>query len=157
MVSEHSKDCPDVISYPPIVYFGWFAFGLFLNWLIPLQSYECESTHIAGGILGFMGTALGLWGVYAFHRAGTNVRPNRPVTALVTDGPFRYSRNPLYVAMTVIYLGMTLSTGSWWPLAALLPVLVTVHWRIVLREEQFLEGKFGETYRAYRTRVRRWV
>ena len=157
MISERSKDCPDVIAYPPIIYFGWFGVGLVLDWLVPLHSYACESSHIAGGILGFIGTVIGLWGVHAFHRAGTNVRPNRPVTALVTDGPFRFSRNPLYVAMTVIYLGMTLSTGSWWPLAALLPTLAMVHWRIVLREEQFLEAKFGEAYRDYKTRVRRWV
>ncbi|HEX3624584.1 MAG TPA: isoprenylcysteine carboxylmethyltransferase family protein [Verrucomicrobiae bacterium] len=157
MISERSKDCPDVISCPPMLYFGWFGVGLALEWLVPLQSYACESTHIAGGILGFMGTALGLWGVHTFHRAGTYVRPNRPVTALVTNGPFRYSRNPLYVAMTVIYLGMTLSTGSWWPLAALLPALAMVHWRIILREEQFLENRFGESYRSYKTRVRRWV
>ena len=140
-----------------MVYFGAFGAAAFLNWLLPLRSYACESSHIAGGILGFTGSALGLWGVRAFHRAGTNVSPSRPTTALVTDGPFRYSRNPLYVAMTVIYLGMTLALGSWWPLAMLIPVLAMVHWRIVLREEQYLENRFGDNYRAYKVRVRRWV
>ncbi len=157
MISERSKDSPEVISYPPVVYFSAFGVGALLNWLVPLRSYACESSHIAGGIMGLIGTALGLWGVYAFHRAGTAVRPRRPVTALVTDGPFRYSRNPLYVGMTIIYLGMTLSLGSWWPLATLIPALAMVHWRIVLREEQFLENRFGENYRAYKANVRRWI
>jgi protein-S-isoprenylcysteine O-methyltransferase Ste14 len=157
MISERSKDSPEVISYPPAVYAGAFGLGALLNWLVPLRSYVCESSHIAGWIMGFLGTMLGLWGVHAFHRAGTAVRPRRPVTALVTNGPFRYSRNPLYVGMTIIYLGMTLQLGSWWPLATLIPALAMVHWRIVLREEQFLENRFGENYRAYKAHVRRWI
>ena len=157
MIATGSKATPNVISFPPVVYFSAFGVGAFLNWLVPLHSFACESSHIAGGILGFLGSALGLWGVYAFHRAGTPVRPRRPVIALVTDGPFRYSRNPLYVAMTVIYLGMTLALGSWWPLATLIPALALVHWRIVLREEQYLENRFGENYLAYKAHVRRWV
>jgi len=91
------------------------------------------------------------------HRAGTNVRPDRPATALVTGGPFRFSRNPLYVSLIALYLGITLLFDALWPLILLIPVLAFVHWGIVLREERYLELKFGDAYRDYKTRVRRWI
>ncbi|HEY1789266.1 MAG TPA: methyltransferase, partial [Verrucomicrobiae bacterium] len=68
-----------------------------------------------------------------------------------------YTRNPLYIGLTTIYVGIALSTGVIWFLVTLAPVLVMVNWKIVRREEQFLEGKFGDDYRVYKTRVRRWV
>lgn len=112
---------------------------------------------ILGGILGIAGIVLGLWGVHAMHRAGTSVRPELPVMALVTDGPFRYTRNPLYTALTIIYLGVALSTGVLWLCFTLAPALVVVHWKIVRREEQYLQAKFGERYYSYKARVRRWL
>lgn len=157
MNSELTKDSPDVISCPPIVFLGGLGLGLILDWLFPSQKLLSQTWQDAGGILGATGTFIGFWGVYAFHRAGTNVRPDRPVTALVTSGPFRYSRNPLYIALTVIYLGITLTSGSLWPLLTLTPVLAVVHWKIVLREEQYLESRFGDDYRAYKAQVHRWI
>jgi len=91
------------------------------------------------------------------HRAGTNVRPDRPATALVTGGPFRFSRNPLYLSLITLYVGITLLFDALWPLILLVPVLAFVHWGIVKREEHYLELKFGDAYRDYKTRVRRWI
>jgi protein-S-isoprenylcysteine O-methyltransferase Ste14 len=155
MIAENSRSSPCVIACPPLVFLAALVVGCLLNWLHPLQLPL--PLHIAGGILILAGDVFGLWGVHAFHRAGTAVRPDRPVTALVTDGPFQYTRNPLYMALTTIYIGITLSTGVLWFLVTLVPVLVVMHWKIVRREEQFLEAKFGEVYRDYKTRVRRWV
>ncbi len=157
MIAEHSKDSPNVMSCPPLVFLGALGLGLLLNWLMPVWSFSSEGMQVAGGMLGLAGTLLGFWGVYALRRAGTAVRPDQPVTALVTRGPFRYSRNPLYIALTTIYVGITVTLGAWWPVATLVPALAVVHWRIVRREEQFLETRFGDEYRAYRARVRRWV
>jgi protein-S-isoprenylcysteine O-methyltransferase Ste14 len=140
-----------------MVFIVALGLGMFLNWLIPSSWFSSGCLRITGALMGFIGTSLCSWGVYALHRAGTNVRPDRPVNALVTAGPFRYSRNPLYVGMTVIYVGICLSTGALWPLATLVPALVVVHWRIVLREEQYLESRFGDSYRAYKARVHRWI
>jgi protein-S-isoprenylcysteine O-methyltransferase Ste14 len=131
--------------------------GLLLNWFVPLPPFSTVPLKVAGGILGLVGTVLGLWGIHTFHHAGTNVRPDRPVNALVTGGPFRYSRNPFYLAMTVIYLGIALYVGCFWPLVTLIPALIMVHWRIVRREEAFLENRFGDNYRAYKARVHRWI
>ena len=158
MIAEQLRDAPDsprVVAYPPLVFLAALAIGWFLNWLMPLRLPS--SLPIAGGILALSGIALGLWGVRALHRAGTAVRPDRPVTALVTNGPYQYTRNPLYIGLTTIYFSIALSTGVMWLLVTLIPVLAMVNWKIVRREEQFLEGKFGETYRVYKARVRRWV
>jgi protein-S-isoprenylcysteine O-methyltransferase Ste14 len=90
-------------------------------------------------------------------RAGTNIRPDQPTLAIVSDGPFRYTRNPLYIAITGLYLSVTLLVDALWPLLLLVPVLAVLQWGIVAREEKYLEAKFGEPYRAYKSRVRRWV
>lgn len=131
--------------------------GWFLNWLHPLPSFSGKPLEATGALMGLAGTSLALWGVYELHRAGTAVRPGNPVTALVTWGPYRYTRNPLYVAVTIIYLGIVSSSGLVWLLATLAPALAIVHWKIVLYEEQFLEGRFGDSYRAYKAQVRRWI
>ena len=158
MIAEHSRSSPCVIAYPPLVFIAALGIGWFLNWLIPLLlPSPLYAVRIAGGILILAGSALGFWGVHALHRAGTAVRPNRPVSSLVTDGPYRYTRNPLYIGLTADYLGITLSTGVLWLLVTLVPGLAVMHWIIVRREEQFLEAKFGDAYRDYKARVRRWI
>jgi protein-S-isoprenylcysteine O-methyltransferase Ste14 len=91
------------------------------------------------------------------RRAGTNVRPSEPALAIVTDGPFRFTRNPLYLALTACYIGITLLANAAWPLVVLPFALVVTHYGIVRREERYLEAKFGTTYVAYMTRVRRWL
>ena len=97
------------------------------------------------------------WAAIIMWRAGTPLRPSLPVSKLVTNGPFRFTRNPLYLSMTVLYTGITLQVDDLWPLLTLLPALAIVHWKIILREEKYLEAKFGDEYRAYKARVRRWI
>jgi len=89
--------------------------------------------------------------------AGTNVNPSRPTTAIVECGPFGFSRNPLYLALTLLYFGLTLAFNTWWGIVLLVPVLIIMHRGVVLREERYLEQKFGETYRQYRSKVRRYL
>jgi len=101
--------------------------------------------------------AIGLWGRKTMHRAGTNISPLKPSINLVNTGPYRFSRNPLYVAVTLLYLGLTFLCNSWWGVALLFPVLVVLHFGVVRREERYLERKFGEEYLAYRSQVRRYL
>jgi protein-S-isoprenylcysteine O-methyltransferase Ste14 len=90
------------------------------------------------------------------RRAGTNVLPSQPTLSIVTDGPFRFTRNPLYVAGSLLYLGLTLIFNSVWPLVLFVPMLVVLDRGVIRREERYLEGKFGDVYLAYKARVRRW-
>jgi protein-S-isoprenylcysteine O-methyltransferase Ste14 len=100
---------------------------------------------------------LAKWGETVMRRAGTNIKPSQPTTAIVQTGPFRFSRNPLYISLTLFYLGVCLMFNALWPLLLLPPLLVVVQRGIIYREERYLEAKFGEEYRDYRRRVRRWL
>ena len=93
----------------------------------------------------------------AMTRAGTNIFPTQPALALVRDGPFRRTRNPLYIAAAGVYLGIAFWVDGLAPFVLFPLVLVGLHWAIVLPEERYLEGKFADEYRTYRAQVRRWL
>ncbi len=96
-------------------------------------------------------------GIRQQRRAGTNIETHRPTETIVTDGPYRYSRNPLYIGLMSLYSGAAVMGDSLWVLGLLAPLLVVMHFGVILREEAYLERKFGDVYRAYRARVRRWL
>jgi protein-S-isoprenylcysteine O-methyltransferase Ste14 len=131
--------------------------GLVLHWLIRVQPLPLTLSRVLAAALCVASVVLGIWGRVTMYRAGTNMRPDKPATALVTGGPFRFSRNPLYLSLTALYVGITLLFDALWPLVTLVPMLAVLHWGVILREERYLEAKFGDAYRAYKTRVRRWI
>jgi len=118
-----------------------------------LPSQAATPLGIALAVLGLVGIA----GVAAFQRAGTSPNPWQPTSRLVSSGIYRLSRNPMYIGFTLWYLGSTCWLNSLWPLLLLPVVLLFVHYGVVLREERYLERKFGEEYREYEGRVRRWL
>ncbi len=101
--------------------------------------------------------ALAIWGDRTMKVAGTNVRPDRPALAVVEGGPFAFVRNPLYVSLILLYLGIGVALGSPAFLVVLVPFALVLHFGVVLREERYLEAKFGDVYRRYKARVRRWL
>lgn len=104
-----------------------------------------------------LGVAVALAAVRALRAARTTLQPWESTTTLVTSGPFRFSRNPIYVSYTLVYLGVTFSVNSVWPLV-LLPLVIGLMVRMVIgREERYLEARFGDAYRDFRGRVRRWL
>ena len=111
-----------------------------------------------GSLIIAMGIAIGLASVYSFRKARTTVLPaGRPTTAIVESGPYRFTRNPMYVAMALAYFGLSLLLNSVWPLLLLPFVLVLVDLSVIRREERYLVAKFREPYREYCMRVRRWL
>jgi protein-S-isoprenylcysteine O-methyltransferase Ste14 len=152
-----SSDSPGVLVFPPVLFLGTLAAGLVLHWLRPLPLLPSLVARLLGAAVLVLSWILARSAERAMRHAGTNIRPDQPTVALVTDGPFRRTRNPLYLAAIGFYLAVTLLVNAVWPLV-LLPVLVAVlHWGVVRREERYLEEKFGEDYRDYRRRVRRWI
>lgn len=153
----HNPDTPDVIVFPPVLLGGTMILGALINWLWPLPLFPTSMARILGAALIVMGAAVGFAAVHALRRAGTNVRPDQPTLSVVTDGPYRWSRNPIYLAGLVVYLGVTALINGPAPVLLLFPMFALLRWGIVLREESYLSHKFGDAYGRYQGRVRRWL
>ncbi len=110
-----------------------------------------------GGVLAVGAIALAIWGRRTMKAAGTNVDPSLPALAIVSGGPFAFTRNPLYLALIVLFtaIGLALADPSF--LVFLLPLTLVLQFGVVLREERYLDAKFGDVYRGYKARVRRWI
>jgi protein-S-isoprenylcysteine O-methyltransferase Ste14 len=151
-----TADNAGVIARPPLLYAAALVIVLALRWFWPMPMLGRAVALWAGVSLIVLGLAIAIAGRRALQAAATNVDPMRPTTAIVTSGPYRFSRNPLYVALTLLYLGLTLVFNTLWGLVVLIPLVITMHCGVVLREERYLEGKFGDVYRQYRSKVRRY-
>jgi protein-S-isoprenylcysteine O-methyltransferase Ste14 len=151
-------DNPGVIVRPPILYLGALIALVVLRWVWPAPILASASLALNAGIaLGVVALALGLWAVVTMRSAGTNVDPNKESTAIVTAGPFRYTRNPIYVGFDLLFIGFTLALNSWWGAVLLVPLLVVMHVGVIRREERYLEQKFGGDYLRYKYDVARYV
>jgi len=150
-------DHPDVFARPPLVYLGAIAAVFILRHFLPLPLLAGAGTLWPCAVLAVLGVLLAIRGRKALQQANTNVDPMLPTLAITSDGPYRYSRNPLYVSLTLMYLGITLAGNTWWCMVVLVPLLGALHFGIVLREERYLQQKFGDQYLSYRQRVRRYV
>lgn len=150
-------DNPGVIAPPPLIYGAALLLALLFHRLQPMPIVGRTSALWPGILLAALGVALAIWGRHALVSAGTNVNPYRPSTAIVDSGPYRFTRNPLYVSLTIMYVGLTLAFDTWWGFILLVPVLIVMHLGVIRREERYLEEKFGESYRRYRARVRRYL
>ncbi len=142
---------------PPVVYFVPFTVMWALHWRQRWTIPGGVALTVAGLTLVIIGLALSVWTVWAFARAHTTVIPWEHVSAMVTTGPFRISRNPIYLSDAIAYLGGTLILHSWWPLLVLPGILWVIRRRVIDREELYLTGRFGDAYRQYQLRVRRWI
>jgi protein-S-isoprenylcysteine O-methyltransferase Ste14 len=123
---------------------------------IELPPTQRHIVRIAGFVLLSVGVALAGWSLTIFRRQRTTTIPGEQSRTLVTWGPYRFSRNPMYVSLTIAYLGEAGLFGQVWPLVLLAATLVYVNWTVVPVEEARLQETFGATYEEYRTRVRRW-
>jgi protein-S-isoprenylcysteine O-methyltransferase Ste14 len=154
-----SADVAGVIAPPPLIYVGFLALGALLEalWPLPFPALSAAARYGLGGACALLGVGLAVTGARRFSAAGTNIPPTLPTTTLVVDGPYRWTRNPLYLAMALIYIGIAIAAGSLWTLGLLVPLLVVINQGVISREEHYLERKFGEPFRAYKARVRRWL
>lgn len=151
------RDRPNVVALPPLIYLGFLVLGILADFVWPTSIASLPVRLVVGGLLFAVGLVLAASAVRRFARAGTAVEVYRPATALVSEGPYRFSRNPIYLGMTLGYAGLAVIANSLWALALLLPVLAVIRYGVIAREEEYLERKFGENYRRYKSAVRRWV
>jgi protein-S-isoprenylcysteine O-methyltransferase Ste14 len=156
----HHNTAPDtahVLILPPLLYGAAFLIGLLLHWGFPVHILPSTLARGIGVVCVLVSLPLALATFRALSRAHTPVDPMKPTTTLVTGGPFRYSRNPIYVALTLLYLGVAFLVNAWWILLLVVPVLLVIRYGVIAREEAYLTRKFGDVYRQYTTQVRRWL
>lgn len=150
-------DNPGVIAFPPALFAGTLAIGLLLHFVFPI-TFLPRLVAIASGVIVLAGAALIASSAFgAMRRAQTAVNPSQPTTVIVSEGAFSFSRNPIYLSLTLLYIGIALLLNALWALLLLLPLLVVVQNGVIKREEDYLERKFGDDYLRYKTSVRRWV
>lgn len=157
MVSKESIDNPEVIAFPPALYGGTLALGLLLSFMFPINFLPRPLAFTLGASLIICAGLIVVSAFRAMSLARTAVDPSQPTTAIVSDGAFGFTRNPIYLALTLLYVGIALLFNALWALLLLLPLMVVMQRGVVEREERYLERKFGEEYRRYKARVRRWV
>jgi protein-S-isoprenylcysteine O-methyltransferase Ste14 len=156
-VTDTPKDTAGVVAPPPLLFAGFLAAGFVLDALWPTTVFGHPWRYGIGGVLVVLGVLLMIAGVTRFNRAGTNVPTYRPTTALVTDGPYRYSRNPLYISLFLLYAGIGVVADNLWILALGVLLFLIMRYGVVAREERYLERKFGKAYLDYKASVRRWL
>lgn len=153
----NKPDIAGVIAPPPLIYLsGWLA-GWLLNKLYPLTFLPTALTWPVGGLLMVCGVLCAGFAFRAMRRASTPVDPYRPTTAIVMEGPYRFTRNPLYLALILFYVALAAIVNSAWPLLWLPLMLLVIQRGVIAREERYLEQKFGEPYLRYKSKVRRWL
>ncbi len=130
--------------------------GIFLDRWVPIGGLPSGPARLLGTLC-LVGFSVAVFALVAFHRADTRPEPWKPTTALVTSGPYRFTRNPMYLGFTLLYLGLALWFGGYWTLMLLPPVLVVMIHGVIRREEAYLSRLFGTEYDDYRQRVRRWL
>ena len=152
-----TSETPGVGVPPPLYYVAGLLIGLGLELAFPIDGPPTW-VRIAVAALGVAASVyLDLGAMGRFARAGTNVIPFKPTSALVTDGPYRITRNPMYVGMACLYVAIAAATGLIWALVLLPLVLLAVDRLVIAKEEPYLERLFGEPYLDYKRRVRRWL
>ncbi len=156
-MTDDTSDSAGVITIPPIIYLIGLLVGLLIDSFYPI-GFLPESVSVWFGVLLILvAIPIALFAVAALKRVETPIDVRKPTTAIVTDGIYRLSRNPMYVSLAVLYSGIACWVNSLWVLSLVVPVLIVVDQGVIRREERYLERKFGDEYLRYKSEVRRWI
>jgi len=152
-------DRPSIIFPPPLIFFALLGIGFLMDYLVPLKLYSglWLARIIGGGILFLISGSLALAAFWVLLNNKTPFDPSKPTVVIVQDGPFRISRNPMYLSLLILLLGVAVLSGSIWMFLAIPPLFIIFDIGVVQPEEDSLEQKFGEEYLAYKSKVRRWL
>ena len=156
-MSPSRGDRPDVVIFPPLLFAICFVLGVVFHVVCPYRFGLSLWTRGAGAALGLAALSVTLWGKRVMEAAGTNVRPDLPALAIVSNGPFAYTRNPLYLGVLAMFAGVGIALDAPAFLTVLVPLYVVLRFGVVSREERYLAAKFGDAYRDYTSHVRRWI
>ncbi len=153
-----SSDHANVVARPPVLWVLLVAAGIGLDLLVPLPFMPAgfPAAWVGGGVW-LAGFALAALAIRQFRRAGTEVQTHTPTAVIVDTRVFAFSRNPIYLGAHIGTVGVAIALDSLWILSTLVPFYLIIRYGVVAREEAYLERKFGDSYLAYKARVRRWL
>ena len=155
---ETSSDNPGVIAFPPLIW----ALGAVISVLVHFFVIQVPMMNsyriclICGIVLVILAPTLALSALVTFKKAGTNVNPSEPALTIVRGGPFRFTRNPMYLALCLLQVALGFFLNDWITLLFVVPLALILHYGVILREERYLTAKFGEPYLQLKRDVRRW-
>jgi len=154
---QGKKDNAGVIAPPPLIFLAFVILGLGIHRFFPMSLVSDEISGVFGPIFVILPITTFILAVRQFSTARTSVKTHEPTSAIITSGPYRFSRNPIYLAMVLQHFGIALWVNTLWLLATLVLVIPVITVGVILREERYLEPKFGDTYLEYKKRTRRWL
>jgi protein-S-isoprenylcysteine O-methyltransferase Ste14 len=157
MNTNPPPDHPNVIGFPPLLALSSAVASSAFAYFIPMPIAENMGARLVSGALALAAGALATWAARTMRSAGTNIDPGEPALTIVRGGPFRFTRNPMYLALCLLHAALGFLLNNWLPVAATAVLWAVLHFGVVLREERYLEAKFGETYLTLRRSVRRWI
>lgn len=157
MNSTDRSDHPDVIALPPLIFLGCAVAGGLLHFIFPIRVMRYSVSLSLGIVLAVVSASLAIWAARVMTAAGTNIRPDRPALTIVRSGPYRFTRNPMYLSLCLLQLALGFVLDGWIPLLSTIPLMLILHFGVIPREESYLEAKFGEQYLALKREVRRWI
>jgi len=148
---------PSPRFYPPVLLLIAVVLMVVLHYVLPVARWLAWPWRALGALPIAMALLVGFWGAVQFRRHDTTIIPFEQSTALIAEGPYRYSRNPLYISMTLILVGLWILLGSLSPVVVVPLFVWWISSRFIANEERHLEAQFGRTYLEYKTKVRRWL
>ena len=154
------KDSPRVVIFPPLAVAIALVVGIALQWLYPLRFMQPRgfgNPPVIGTVLIVVAFVIAIWSIRSFRAAGTNINPAKPALVIVKSGPYRFSRNPMYLTLLLAQAGIGLAFSIEWVLVITPALWAVLHFGVVLREEVYLEAKFGDDFGALKSRTRRWI
>ena len=154
---KKSNNSPGIKVPPPLFYLVGFLFAYAINRFYPIPMCGYPLSVILALLFLIPSAVIGLWSLLEFWHAKTNLRPYKPSSFLVVIGPYRITRNPMYLSLTLLYIGLGLMLHIAWTFIFLPAIIFIMHVYVIRREESYLESRFGEQYRSYKKMVRRWL
>jgi protein-S-isoprenylcysteine O-methyltransferase Ste14 len=151
-------DTSNAVVRPPIAWLAALVVGVAVDRLVPLRFVPASVPRVwVGAAIFALGFALAIWAIVTIRKAGTRIETTRPTTAIVVQGPYRFTRNPVYLGFFLSLIGLAVAFDTLWLVVTLVGFYLVVRYGVVAREEAYLERKFGDVYLGYKTRVRRWL
>ena len=159
MISDERKDNPGVIAFPPLIWAVGAAISTLVHFFVirvPIMS-NYRVSFVCGTVIMILAPTLAVSAAVTFKRAGTNINPAEPALTIARGGPYRFTRNPMYLALCLLQVALGFFLNDLITLLFVVPLFLILHYGVVLREERYLTAKFGEPYLELKRTVRRWL